>query len=151
MTVTVKLEGFADLEKELERLGKTATQKASLRRALKKSAQPLADIAQGMAPVGDTRTLAPSITVGTKLSKRQRAMHRKMFLNDRAAVEMFVGAGPLSSAHAQEFGNINHGPQAFMRPAWDQDKMALLDRLKVEIWADIQRSLKRQAARAARG
>ena len=147
---TVKLEGFAELERELERLGKAATQKASLRRALRKAAGPLADKAQAMAPVGATGTLAPSVSVGTRLSQRQGRMHRRMFRNDRAAVEMFVGAGPLSSAHTQEFGTVHHAPQPFLRPAFDQDKMAMLDRLKAEIWADIQRTIARAERRAAR-
>ena len=150
MSVTVKLEGFSDLAKELEALGKATTQKASLRRAMKKAAQPLADLAQGLAPVGDTRRLAPSITVGTKLSKRQSKLHRKMFRNDRAAVEMFVGAGPLSSAHTQEFGTIHHAPQPFMRPAWDQDQGAMLERLKAEVATDIAKAVARAERRAAR-
>lgn len=150
MSVTVRLEGFAELERELERLGREATQKASLRRALRKSAEPMAAIAQSMAPRGDTNTLARSVAVSTKLSKRQQGLHRRMFRNDRAAVEMFVGAGPLAAAHTQEFGTINHGPQPFLRPAWDQDRNAMLDRLKAEIWADIQRTVARAERRAAR-
>ena len=150
MTVTMKLSGFRELERELSRLGSHTTRRASGRRALKKAAQPMADLAQSMAPVGDTNTLAPSITVGTKLSKRQQGMHRKMFRNDRAAVEMFVGAGPLSSAHTQEFGTIHHAPQPFLRPAFDQDKDAMLERLKAEIWNDIQRTVARAERRAAR-
>lgn len=150
MSVSMKLEGFAELERELDRIGKVTAQKASLRRALRKSAQPLADLAQQKAPRGDTETLAPSISVSTKLSKRQASKHRRMFKDDRAAVEMFVGAGPLSSAHTQEFGTIHHPAQPFLRPAWDEDKKALLDRLKAEIWADIQKTLARAARKAAR-
>ena len=37
-----------------------------------------------------------------------------------------------------------------MRPAWDQDSQAALDRIKVELWADIERTARRNAARAAR-
>ena len=147
---TVKLEGFRELERVLERLGKATTQKASLRRALRKAAEPLAAKAQAMAPVGDTGRLAPSVSVSTRLSQRQGRMHRRMFRNDRAAVEMFVGAGPLSSAHTQEFGTVHHAPQPFLRPAWDSDKGAMLDRLKAEIWADIQKAVARAERRAAR-
>ncbi|MCW1932615.1 HK97-gp10 family putative phage morphogenesis protein [Pararhodobacter zhoushanensis] len=152
MSVTVRLEGFAELERELERLGREATQKASLRRALKTSAEPMAAIARSLAP-NDPATGAPdlanSIAVSTKLSKRQRSQHRRMFRDDRASVEMFVGPGPDPAAWNQEFGNINHRAQPFMRPAWDQDKDAMLDRLKREIWNDIQRTVARAARRAA--
>jgi hypothetical protein len=116
MTVTMKLEGFDGFERNLAQLEKLATRRAVARRSLIKAAQPMADIAQGMAPVGDTNTLAPSIMVGTKLSKRQAALHRKMFRNDRAAVEVFVGAGPLSSAHTQEFGTAHHAPATIHAP-----------------------------------
>ena len=150
MAVTMRLEGFSELAAELEQLGRLTTQKASLRRALRKSAEPLASLAQANAPVGDTRTLAPSIAVSTKLSKRQAAQHRRMFRNDRAAVEMFVGAGPLSSAHTQEFGTVHHAAQPYLRPAWDEDKEALLGRLRDEIAADIKKAVARAERRAAR-
>lgn len=150
MTVTVKLEGFKELEAELAKLAKPAARKASARRSLKKAAEPLAVLAQRMAPRGDTNTLAPSIAVSTKLSKRQRKQHRRMFRNDRAAVEMFVGAGPLSSAHTQEFGTIHHAPQPFLRPAWEQDKKAMLERLKTELWKDIEKAVARAERKAAR-
>jgi HK97 gp10 family phage protein len=148
MTVTMKLDGFDGFEQNLAQLEKLATRRAVARRSLIKAAQPMADLAQGMAPVGDTNTLAPSIMVGTKLSKRQAALHRKMFRNDRAAVEVFVGAGPLSSAHTQEFGTAHHGPQPFMRPAWDSDHKALLQRLGEIMAKEIDKAIMRQARKA---
>jgi HK97 gp10 family phage protein len=150
MSVTFKVEGFKELDAELAKLGSPSARRASGRRSLRRAAEPLAELAQSLAPKGDTNTLAPSITVGTKLSKRQSRMHRKMFRDDRSAVEMFVGAGPYSSAWNQEFGNRNHAAQPYLRPAWDQDKNAMLERLKKELWADIQKSLARAERRAAR-
>jgi len=150
MTVTMKLEGFDGFEKNLAQLEKLATRRAVARRSLIQAAKPMAEMAQGMAPVGDTNTLAPSIMVGTKLSKRQSALHRKMFRNDRAAVEVFVGAGPLSSAHTQEFGTVHHSPQPFMRPAWDRDHKDLLKRLGEIMAKEIDKAITRQARRAAR-
>lgn len=151
MTVTVKLEGFNQFEKNLAQLEKLATRRAVARRSLIQAAQPMANIAQALAPVGDTNTLATSIMVGTKLSKRQTAIHRKMFRNDRAAVEVFVGAGPLSSAHTQEFGTTHHAPQPFMRPAFDRDHKALLSRLGEIMAKEIDKAITRQARRAAKG
>jgi len=150
MTVTMRLEGFSNFEKELAKLEKLAKRKAVARRALKKAAQPMADLAANMAP-SDDGDLKASIGVSTKLSSRQAGMHRKMFRNDRAAVEMFVGAGPLPSAHLQEFGTVDHGPQPFMRPAWDQDHINLLARLGDEMAKEIDKALTRAARRAARG
>lgn len=154
MTVTTRLEGFKGLEDELAKLEKLATRKSVARRSLKKAAEPLADLMRRLAP-DDPATqgedLAASIAVSTKLSKRQRGSHRKMFRNDKAAVEMFVGAGPLPQAHNQEFGNIIHAPQPFARPAWEQDQNALLERLGKNLWDDVQKTIARANARAARG
>ena len=112
----------------------------------------MADLMHDMAPRGETATdnLAESISVGTKLSKRQAGQHKKMFRDDRAAVEMFVGPGPDPAAWNQEFGNVNHGPQPFVRPAWDQDRMDLLDRLANEMWSELYKSIARAERKAAR-
>jgi HK97 gp10 family phage protein len=150
MATTIRLEGFRELEAELEKLATPAQRKASARRALRKAAEPLVEAAQGLAPRGDSNTLAPSISVGTRLSRRQAGMHRRMFANDRAAVEMFVGAGPLASAIAQEFGNRNHQAQPFMRPAFNAQSGQMLEALKAELWADISRAIARAERRAAR-
>ena len=147
MKVRIKTQGFRELDEALKRIEKKATAKAVMRRALKKAAQPIADLAEAKAPVGDTRTLAPSISVGTKLSKRQRGLHRKMFRKDKAAVEMFVGAGPLSSSWNQEFGNVHHAPKPFMRPAWDIEGMATLSRVGKLMWDEIEKNARRTARR----
>lgn len=151
MTVTVKVEGMKELEAQLQRLTKAAG-KGALRRGLKKAAQPTADLMADLAPRGTTATdaLADSIAVSTKLSKRQSNMHRRMFRDNRASVEMFVGPGPDSAAWNQEFGNINHGAQPFARPAWDRDKMAMLERLKGNLWAEIEKSIVRAERKAAK-
>ena len=65
--------------------------------------------------------------------------------------------------HLVEFGtkpHINKGrfpgslhpgtsPRPFMRPAWDQDKDAMLERLRVELWTQISRAVQRAEKRAA--
>lgn len=150
MSITVKTTGFAELDRALAEIEKTATAKAIMRRALKKAAQPVADLAQGNAP-RRSGALAGGIAVSTKLSKRQKSLHRKMFKNDKAAVEMFVGAGPDPAAHNQEFGNQHNAPQPFLRPAWDQEQNATLDRIGTELWADIDKTAARAAKKAARG
>ena len=145
MRLTVRTTGMRDIERAIGQIEKQSTQKAVMRRALKKAAQPMADKAAADAPEDDG-TLKASIAVSTKLSARQKRLHKKMHKNDKAAVEMFVGAGPLPSAHNQEFGNENHPAQPFMRPAWDAEAQPTLDRLGREMWREIEA----QAARAAR-
>jgi HK97 gp10 family phage protein len=150
---TVHVEGLKELEAALNQLPKS-TGKAVLRRTLKKAGQPIADNARALAPDDPTTSgndLKSSIGVSTKLSKRQASAHRKMFRSDKASVEMFVGAGPLPQAHNQEFGNVNHGPQSFMRPAWDGNKSRALDIIKTELGDEIMKAAKRLAKRAVRG
>ncbi|HAR50367.1 MAG TPA: hypothetical protein DCS45_00640, partial [Roseovarius nubinhibens] len=140
MSEIVKLTGFKELDKELERLSKAAG-KGVLRRSMIKAAEPMAQIARALAP-NDPATggfdLEASIKVGTRLSRSQKKAHRKMFRDDRAAVEVFMGAGPLPQAINQEFGNRRHGPQPFIRPSWDQDRGPLLDRLGQQLWSEIE-------------
>lgn len=152
MKTTVQTEGFAELDKTLAEMPK-ATAKNVMRRTLRKVAQPMADTMKAKAP-DDPETggndLRSSIGVGTQLSKRQRGLHRKMFKDDKASVEVFVGAGPVPHAHLQEFGTINHGPQPYGRPAWDQHKGELIPAIGKEMWAEIEAAAKRQARKAAR-
>lgn len=148
MSVTMKLEGFAELEAELEKLSQAAG-KGALRRALRTAAEPLAEKMRARVPRG-SGDLAESIAVSTKLSPRQRRAHRKLVKGDKASVEMFVGAGPDPAAHLQEFGSIHGAPQPFARPAWDSDREAMLGRLKDELWAEVSKSVKRAEARAAK-
>lgn len=148
MNVTVKTEGLAELEQELDRLSKAAG-KGVLRRSLKKAAEPMAALANSYAPVGETGEYSQSFVYSTKLNKRQSGLHRKMFRNDRAAVEGFVGTNDPAGVQ-QEFGNIHHGPQPALRPAWDQDQRAMLDRLSDNLWTELEKSIKRAERKAAR-
>ena len=145
---TVKVTGFKDLEAALTNLSKAAG-KGVLRRALKNAATPIADAASAMAPQGETGNLKSSFVYSTKLNKRQAKMHRKMFRDDRAAVEGFVGSND-PAAVQQEFGNINHGPQPALRPAWDAGKGKVLDDLGREMWSEFDKAAARAARKAAR-
>lgn len=151
MSMEMGLEGFSELERELDQLSKAAG-KGVLRRSLKRSAEPMADLMRRYAPRGTSAQdlLAASIVVSAKLSKRQVSQHRRMFRDDRASVEMFVGPGPDPAAWNQEFGNVLHGPQPFVRPAWDQDHRAMLDRLGADLWVELEKSIKRAERKAAR-
>lgn len=148
----VRIEGLREVERALAELPK-ATGKNVLRRVLKARAQPIANAARSMAP-DDPATggddLHTSIGVSTVLSKRQKGQHKKMFRNDKAAVEMFVGAGALPQAHLQEFGTVNHGPQPFLRPAWDAGKTAVLDGIKDDLWIEIDKAAARLAKKQAK-
>ncbi|WIY23349.1 HK97-gp10 family putative phage morphogenesis protein [Parasedimentitalea psychrophila] len=148
MSIDMQLEGFSELEDALDQVSKAAG-KGVLRRGLKKAAEPMAKLMRDKASE-DQGDLRDSVAVSTKLSKRQATAHRKMFRDDRASVEMFVGAGPLPQAHLSEFGSVHNAPAPFVRPAWDQDHRALLDRLGKDLWAELSKSIARAERKAAR-
>ncbi len=167
MSVTVKIDGLKELDKQLELLTKRAG-KGVLRRTLRDAAEPLAEKARALAP-DDSGNLRGSITVSTKLDERQSRMHRRMFRDDKASSEMFVGpaydlGGGGRHAHLVEFGTAPHivggkfagarhpgtAPQPFMRPAWDADQQQMLERLKAKLWDEIQKSVARAERKAAR-
>lgn len=149
MAQTVTLSGFKEMEAALEEVSRSIG-KAIVRRALISAAESMARTARANAPKGPDMYLSEGISVGTRLSRRQAGLHRKMFRDDRASVEVFVGAKPDPAAHIQEFGNDANTPQPFMRPAWDAEKMPTLDRLKVEMWDEISKAGERAARRALR-
>lgn len=167
-TTSVKIEGFKELEKQLDNLSKAAG-KGALRRSLYRAAQPLAELASSMAPERSGK-LKRSIVVGAKLNGRQTQLHRRMFRDDRSSIELFVGPSYLLGdsgrhGHLLEFGTapfINKGKfagsqnpgitaQPFMRPAWDQDQRAMLERLRTELWKRVSAAIVRAERRAARG
>lgn len=140
---TVKLEGFRELDAALGQLPK-ATGKNVLRRVAKARLQPIAEAMRRRAPDDPTtggNDLKTSITVTTKNPKGNRK---------ESLIEAHAGPGRLPQAHMQEFGTVNHGPQPYARPAWDEGKDAVLDGVKDDLWTEIDKAATRLAKKAAR-
>lgn len=142
----VRVEGLRELERSLGQLPR-ATGRNVLRRILKKRAEPVVNKAQVLAPFEEGH-LEESIKVGAKLSRRQKALHRKW--GSSSAVEMFIGPGPHPQAVMQEFGTAFHPAQPFLRPAWDEHKRGMLDNFAADLWTEIEKAAQRAARRAAR-
>jgi HK97 gp10 family phage protein len=168
MTVTTRVEGFRELERELERIGTPAARKASARRAMVTAVAPMAEMAKANAPRAEGN-LADNIVIGTRVSGGSvggRAFAQAMrsgatrveavqAMRDaqRETASMAVvhmGPGRHPQAITQEFGTRHHAAQPYMRPAWDAESQPTLDRIKQELWADIERTVARAARRAAR-
>lgn len=145
---TVKIEGLKELDKALGELPR-ATGKNVLRRVIRDAAEPMAQAARAAAP-WDEGHLRESIDVGSRLSRRQAGMHRKMFASDRASVEMFVGPGPHPQGHLREFGGDGNRPHPYMRPAWDAHKRPVLDAIANSLWYEIDKAAQRLARKQAR-
>jgi HK97 gp10 family phage protein len=167
--VTVKIDGLKDLEKALEQF-KPATSKAIARRALMKAAEPIVAEARRLAPI-DKGHLARSINASTNLGHDvgkaafaaalsggaskgeavQALRNARRGDTSRAAVTVVIGPGRHPQAIMQEFGTLNHPPQAFMRPAWDGNHDKALDSIKDSMANEIMKAAKRAARKAAKG
>lgn len=148
MKTTFELEGFAGLENALAELPK-ATAKNVGRKALRAGAAPILDEFKSRAP-HLTGHLIETAGIGTRLSKRQRGLHRKQDAGDRDHVEMFVGAGPNPQAVQQEFGNENHPAQPSLIPAFENNKRGAVTIIGATLWQEIEKSAKRLARKAAK-
>lgn len=160
----LKVEGLRELEKLLEQLPAAAARRTS-RAAMMVALEPVAATARSLAPRGDepkNARMADTIGVSDKLTKRQAREARRLFREGvgRHVQEVYVGvAHPV--AHLVEFGS---GPrrhktgkstgvmpaQPFMRPAWDQNRQAVLESLAQHLRDQIEAVIARRAALAAR-
>jgi hypothetical protein len=147
MKTTVRVDGLRDLDAALGELPK-ATGKAVLRRTGRKALEPMRADAEANAPRLEGH-LAASVAIGTKLTRRQAGLHRKMFKDERASVELFMGPNN-PAAVPQEFGWEDGAAQPYMRPAWDANKDRALEIIKTELWSEIEKSAKRLARKAAK-
>ena len=120
-----------------------ATGKRVIARALQDAAAPVIEAARDNVAVASGR-LRDSLAITTKLSKRQRAKHRK-----QSEAEVFAGTAALPHAHLIEFGTKHHGPQPFMRPAWDANKEKVLEHIKGQLEQRIMVAVERAKRRAA--
>lgn len=155
MKTTVRVDGLKELDAALGELTK-ATARNILRRVGLKALEPVAETARSLAP-DDPDTggfdLRNSIVVSQHLSRRQKKLAKKEVRSGAAEAsfaEVYAGAGPLPQAHNQEFGNVVHGPQPFMRPAWENNKGKVLDTVKSELATEIDKAAQRAARKAAR-
>lgn len=144
MRTTVKVEGLRELNDALEQLPKR-TQTATLRRVLKRAAEPVVTAMKAKAPKL-TRDLEQSITSGTRLTKRQAKMARR---EGKSYSEIYVGtANP--AAIPQEFGTFKEPAQPFGRPGWAESQNPALGIIKNELGEEIDKSAKRLARKTAK-
>ena len=168
MSITVRVEGLAALDRALGELPR-ATARNVLIRTLNKAAQPMVNEARRLAPVAPNGgKLRDSITASTRLKNKtgnaeySAAMRgglgkeaaRAALISARRAnkgqgsfAQTFIGpargGGVIRYAHIMEFGSIKTAPQPFMRPAWDSTKDQALNIIKNELGNEIIRAARR--------
>ncbi|MBO9589068.1 HK97-gp10 family putative phage morphogenesis protein [Devosia sp.] len=144
MKVTVKVDGLTAIDAALDQF--TPTKRRAIgRKALDNAGQILARSMRDKAPEGKGY-LKESIDVGGVLAPGPKSAHPKV-----AEQERYVGPDSRPQAVQQEFGNENHPPQPFARPAWDETQKEVLDRIGDELWLGIERAATAAARKAAKG
>ncbi len=151
MAQMFRIEGLKELDKALGELPR-ATGKNVLRRVARKALEPIIESAKAKVHVlsGELRG---SLAVSPKLSRRQKALHKKLVRGDKASVEMFAGAGAhvrVPQGVIEEFGGRFQAPHPFLRPAWDGGKAGVLNDIKRDLAAEIQKAALRVARKKAR-
>lgn len=156
MSVKFKMEGGGDIERALAEIARGAA-KGVGRRAIKKALQPVADAADAASPF--------TVKVTSKLTARQAREAR----GDRGRSKVVQYVGPVQPdgtdaphAHLYEFGTVARvqtstgksvgvmPARPFMRPAWDTHKGQMLETLKREVWAEIEKAAERARRKSSR-
>jgi hypothetical protein len=144
---SIKVDGLKDLDRALGELPKT-TAKATLRRVGIKALQPFDKAWRANASrYRLTGALEESGGVGTKLTRRQAQQQKKS--DDKSFVEVFAGPNN-PAAVPREFGTVDQAPVPVVRPAWDATMGETLQIVANELGAEIDKSAKRLARKAAR-
>lgn len=148
MKTTFKTHGFREMDAALGEFS-TATAKNILRRTGLEALEPVVQAMAAKAPKEDG-DLQDAIAVGTKRAKRSRKHFREASTVEVYAGVSIVGGGMPPQAIQQEFGNENHGPQPYVRPAWDAEKMPALDRVRDGLAVQIDKATSRAQRKALR-
>lgn len=143
---TVKVEGLRELGEALKDLPKSA-QKATLRRVLKKAAEPTqASWKAKVRPRRDTGHYEESIVIGTKLTRRQAKFAKK---EGKSFSEIHVGTSDPAGVQ-DEFGNYRQPANPSARPAWEETQDQALKIIRDELGGEIEKTRARLARKAAR-
>ena len=141
MKVTVQTSGFKEMEDLLFLMTK-ATAKNTAARAMIKSLEPTKNLARLLSPKDD-RELERGIEISRRATSKKKLA--------KSDLEIFCGPiKQIRHAIPQEFGTVKHGPNPFMRPAWDATKLTVLTRLGYLQWEEIEKSIARLERKAAR-
>lgn len=145
----IKLEGFRELERALAEELPKATARNVLRRTAVNAMGRVEDRAKGFAPVDDGQ-LRDSITTKVVKAKRQRGSVRYV---TSEGVE--VHTGPIGRQEGgygafQEFGTVKQAARPFMRPAADTEGQNVIDEVRDELAAQIEKAKARIARKAAK-
>ena len=145
--------GLAETLRALRTFPEVATQRNTLRRALVKAAEPIAVAARALAP-DDPKTPAPdlksSIMVATQLTKRHRKGEKENEVEVYVGPTRVPGRFVLNYASFAEYGTANTPAHPYLRPAWEQQKGAVMEILARELRVEFDKTAARLSRKAAK-
>lgn len=152
MKASFEIEGARELNATLAEMSKGLARGALTRVAVNALKEEFVPVAQRLAPddpATNGNDLKAGIVAGpaSKLNARQKRLNKKR--DDRSFGEGFAGTNDPAGIQ-QEFGNVNHGPQAFMRPALEQTVTSLLQNVARNLWPEVRATALRAAKRLAK-
>ncbi|HXH52536.1 MAG TPA: HK97-gp10 family putative phage morphogenesis protein [Sphingomicrobium sp.] len=125
-----RIEGLAECERVLFELSR-ATAKGTVRRVLKKAAEPMRALAASLAP-DDPATPPLDLHTSIAISHRQKGGRQRSFTRE-ARDEVAIYIGPTRKGYPQaimmEFGTFKDRAQPYMRPAWEREQGPSLVRI----------------------
>jgi HK97 gp10 family phage protein len=165
--VSVKVEGLKELQAALAELSK-ATQRNTIRRSLISAAKPFVDRAKTLVPV-DTGDLKNAIVAGGKIEAAGKAEYAEVKRSGGSDADalaamrtarrsgkgseivIYAGVQKLAwYAHFVEFGTEKKQARPFIRPAWDAEKDNMMEAIKRDLKANIDKAVARAARKALR-
>lgn len=169
MKTVVAFSGFRETDRALAQFSK-ATARATLYRVLLPAAKMMDEAWRADAPRRTGRLAKGGGIVKANTLARNDAFSQAMRETggDRAAAgalarvnlrasagerpfaEYVVGPGRHPEGVQQEFGNVNHPAQPFMRPAWESNKERALTMVAAALGAEISKTAARIAVKAAK-
>lgn len=136
--------GLRDLERVLLNLPRS-TAKGVVRRAMRKSAEPLRERAARLAPDNPYTPpldLNTSIAIGNSYRGGGRGGARR-----EGPREVTIYIGPTREGYPQaimmEFGTFKDRPQPYMRPAWEDEQMPMLERFADLMGSELDKTIAR--------
>ena len=137
-SVTIKVEGLKELGQKFAQLSDDMQKKVA-RSATNAAAQVVKKIAIRKAPVSPpevTPAIPPGHLKKNIIVKRSRLRNSNLTSEHRVTVRGRSKEGGISPYRVgvfQEYGTVQHGPQAFMRPAIDQGTSQAIEAMKKKI------------------
>lgn len=138
--MTVKTEGFEDLEKQIAQIANMyqadKTVRATLAKAVRRALEPVAERARAAAPYDEffnTSGIHLRDTIRTDARIPTAKDHRSGYVHPNDIVIGVVSAKKSAVSLSHEFGNARTSAKFFLRNSFESDLQGIVDTIKSEL------------------